>query len=187
MMKPTWISVGLVVACVIVVLLVATYNKPADERIVALAQQSLDTQSRQNESMIEQNKQVAEASKELVAADAQARREMAQLSREMQAERATIGRQRDGLEAERRQIAAQRHRDIIFAAALNSAALIAACLLPLLLAWAVLRAVNSGSADDRVIADLLLEDAASEQPKLLPYGPLPNVLPGKAADDDHQT
>jgi hypothetical protein len=61
------------IAFMLLIGLTAGCSKPPDERVVEMAKQSLETQARQNDRLVEQNKQVIEASKELVAADAKAR------------------------------------------------------------------------------------------------------------------
>ena len=53
---------------------------------------------------------------------------------ELHSERAGIGCQREEMEQERRNIAAQRHRDPVIARAIGAVGLTLACLLPLLLA-----------------------------------------------------
>ena len=66
-----------------------------------------------------------------------------ELNRELQAERSSIDRQREGLEAERREIAETRVRDPVVAEAILSIGLLLLCLAPLVLTG--LRAVATGS------------------------------------------
>ncbi len=74
---------------------------------------------------------------DLVDRDAQCRQELNELQREsqsaIQVERQSIDRQREDLEAERRQIADERQRAPIIAAAISQVGLVLACLLPLVL------------------------------------------------------
>ncbi|MEX0867427.1 MAG: hypothetical protein WD030_08710, partial [Pirellulales bacterium] len=117
--------------------------------------------------MAELQREVAQGSRQLVEADAAARKEMVALQREVQAERTEVGQQRDALEGERREIAAQRQRDPIIAATITNLGLLLACLLPLLIALYLLcRPVEP--ADDREVAELLLTDLVSDKPLLLP-------------------
>ena len=71
--------------------------------------------ARQSEAVIRENQRVTEAAKALVEQDATARQEMIaaqrQLSEQFHAARSGIDRERASLEQERREIAAQRHRD----------------------------------------------------------------------------
>jgi hypothetical protein len=55
------------------------------------------------------------------------------VQKQIQAQRAEFDRQRDGLERERRELAAQRGRDPIVAQAIGAFGIMLACLLPLLL------------------------------------------------------
>ena len=69
-------------------------------------------------------KQIAEASRRLIEGDAQARRDLLaaqkQLTSELHSERVNLDRQREEMEQERRNIAAQRHRDPMIAQAINA-------------------------------------------------------------------
>ena len=148
-----------------------------DERFRQLAQQSLREQSEQNKRLAEQSKLIAEASRRLVEGDAEARKDLLaaqkQLSSELHSERAGIDRQRDKLEQERRNIAAQRHRDPIVARAIGAVGLTLACLLPLLLAAYVIRAVNRDGDDSAALSELLVMEITAERPLLLPISPRP--------------
>ena len=148
-----------------------------DERFRQLAQQSLREQSEQNKRLAEQSKQIAEASRRLVEGDAEARKDLLaaqkQLSSELHSERAGIDRQREEMEQERRNIAAQRHRDPVIAQAINAFGLTLACLLPLLLAAYVIRAVSQDGDDSAELGKLLVMEITAEQPLLLPVFPRP--------------
>ena len=105
----------------------------------------------------------------------QLHREVTAMQREVQSERSVIGQQRDQLEAERRSIATERRYDSLTAAAIVNIGLWLACLLPLVIAWFVLRQPQS-DADDQAIVELMLEDLVSDKPRLLSHRPkaLPN-------------
>ncbi len=132
-------------------LLMAGCADSRDERYRQLAQQALHEQSEQNKRLAEQSKQIAEASRRLVEGDAAARKDLLatqkQLTSELHSKRAGIDRQREELEQERRNIAAQRHRNPVIAQAIGAVGLTLACLLPLLLAAYVIRAVNRDGDD----------------------------------------
>ncbi|QDT93571.1 hypothetical protein [Gimesia algae] len=138
-----------------------------NSRVAELATQQLERQSNQNRRMVELQQEVASGSRELVEADARARQEMVVLQREIQAGQNEIGHQRDQLEAERREIADSRNRDPIIAAAITRVAFVVASLLPLLICWLLLQQkVEPVSKNE--IAELLLDDLVSSDPRLMP-------------------
>ena len=154
-----------------------------DERLAEATRKALDQQAKQNEyiadqakSVAEQSEQIAETAKELVESDAEARREMIgatqKLNSELHTERRSIDRQQEKLDDERKQIAADRHRDPLIAAALQSLGLILACLLPLVVCVFVLRQMQDESGDEKVLAELLALELTSDEPMLLPAAPL---------------
>jgi leucyl-tRNA synthetase len=183
--------------------------EPPDKRLAEFAQQSVAQQARQNEQLVQQNQQVAEAARELVTADAHARQEAIQMQREVaqreaesrrelaalqrevqtaiQQDRQSLNRQHEDLEHERRQIAQQRQRDPILAAAISSAVLVLACLAPLLLCWYVLHVAGRSSPDDAAVSELLIQELAGEQPRLLPRLSSPPALEHHQASDAPQT
>ena len=138
-----------------------------NSRVAELATQQLERQSDQNRRMTELQQEVASGSRELVEADAKARQEMIVLQREIQTEQNQIGHQRDQLETERREIADNRHRDPIIAAAITRVAMVVVSLLPLLICWLLLRQ-KIEPADEQQMTELLLEDLVSAEPRLLP-------------------
>src|SRR5262245_41572820 len=106
---------------------------PSDERLVELAQQSVETQRQQNQAMAQQSAAVVKeshelaiAAKELVTQDAKARQEIIAAGKD-------IDRQREVLDAERRSIANQRYWEPVLGDAIQAAAALLACLAPLLL------------------------------------------------------
>ncbi|QDU74666.1 hypothetical protein Pan97_16780 [Bremerella volcania] len=142
-------------------------DEEENKRLAEMAERHLERQAEQNRQVTELQREVAEGSRRLVEADAQARQEMVVLQREIQAERTEVGRQRDLLEGERRDLAAKRRLDPIIAAAITNIGFLLACLLPLVLCWYLLgRRVEP--ANDQAIAEVLLEDLVTDRPLLLP-------------------
>lgn len=147
-------------------------DEEENKRLAEMAERHLERQVEQSRQVTELQREVAEGSRRLVEADAQARQEMVALQREVQAERTEVGRQRDVLEGERRDLAAKRRLDPIIAAAITNIGLLLACLLPLVLCWYLLQR-RVEPADDRAVAEVLLEDLVTDRPLLLP--PADNV------------
>lgn len=143
-----------------------------DRRLIEMAQ-------RHEQRQAEQTQQANELHREVTA-----------MHREVQSERAEVSRQRDQLEEERRSIAKQRRTDSLAAAAVQTAGLWIACLLPLLIAWLVLRQPEQ-TDDDRLVVDLMLDDFASSAPQLLerPTNRHPTMprLPEAAESDSSET
>jgi hypothetical protein len=142
-------------------------DEDENKRLAEMAERHLERQAEQSHQVTELQREVAEGSRRLVEADAQARQEMVTLQREVQAERSEVGRQRDLLEGERRDLAAKRRLDPIVAAAITNIGLLLACLLPLVLCWYLLQR-RVEPADDQAVAEVLLEDLVSDRPLLLP-------------------
>ena len=101
-----------------------------DERLVELSREHAARQAETQRQMADLQKQVAEGSRQLVASDAKAREELTGLQRDLRSDQAEIHHGRDQLEAERREIAAQRYRDPIVAAILTDIGIVLACMLP---------------------------------------------------------
>ena len=159
----------LIFAPIVVMLMLTAIGCDEEEnkRLAEMAERHLERQAEQNRQVTELQREVAEGSRRLVEADAQARQEMVALQREVQVERTEVGRQRDLLESERRDLAAKRHLDPVIAAAITNIGLLLACLLPLVLCWYLLgRRVEP--ADDQAVAEVLLEDLVTDRPLLLP-------------------
>ena len=142
-------------------------DEEENKRLAEMAERHMERQAEQNRQVTELQREVAEGSRRLVEADAQARQEMVTLQREVQAERNEVGRQRDVLEGERRELAAKRRLDPIVAAAITNVGLLLACLLPLVLCWYLLTC-RVEPADDQAVAEVLLEDLVADRPLLLP-------------------
>ncbi len=104
-------------------------------------------------------------------ADAKSRTENLALHRQIEVERADVNQQRDALEQERRQIAAERNRDPIIAESIQLAAGLIAAVLPLLVCLYLLRGLFD-KPDQDALAELLVEDLVSRQPLLGNSAPL---------------
>ena len=137
-----------------------------NKRLAEQAERHAARQAEQNVRMAEMQREVAAGARQLVEADAKARVEIVELQKGVQTERVDIGRQRDLLEAERREIADDRYREPLIAAAITQIGLLIACVLPLLICWQLLRQPIE-PADDGAVAELLLRDMVSESPLLL--------------------
>ncbi len=167
-----------------------------NKRLAEQAERHAARQAEQNVRMAEAQREVAEGSRRLVEADAEARKEMVALQREVQTERVDMGRQRDLLESDRRQIAEQRYTDPIIADAITQVGLLLACVLPLLVCWQLLRGPTE-PADESAVAELLLQDMVAEHPILrfsagnrLPFhsaGRHIETPPDSAGDDNDST
>ncbi len=183
---------------VLLILLATDGCSPApdmrDQRLAEFARQSMEEQAKQNQYIAEQSQAVVqetqelvEASKELVASDAQARQDLIgaqeRLTAQLHEQRGTIDAGRDQLEEERQQIAEQRHRDPLVAAAIQNAGLMIACLLPLIVCIFVIRQLSKPEPDDGAVAELLVSELTSDQPRLLPGPPLRSALEHCAAGD----
>ena len=160
---------------ILTVLILVTGCSPRDDRLHQLATQSLARQAEQNQQMAKQTHEIAQATHELVEADAKACQDVIRLQTDLQTnvgqERASLDRQHEELEKERIQIAAQRQREPIIAAAIQDAAILLACLLPIFLCWFVVRSLNQ-EPPDAAIGELLVAELVSEQPLLLPNPPV---------------
>jgi hypothetical protein len=151
------------------------------------AQQSMANQRQQNElianqsAVVQGSSHIAEGAKELVARDAQARQELIlaqkQAHEQLHDERANVDRQREALDDERRDIAAQRVRDPIVGAAIQGTIELLACLSPLVLAAYALRQLGRANSARVELGELLLNEFTSSQPTLLPATESPR-LPG---------
>jgi ElaB/YqjD/DUF883 family membrane-anchored ribosome-binding protein len=150
-----------------------------DPRLADFARQSTEQQARQNEAMakqsqavVEESQKLAEAAQQLVQSDAKARTDMIaaqeRLTTQLDQQRAAADKGRDQLEQERKQIAAQRHRDPIVAASIQTVGLIMAALLPLVVCIFVIRQMCRAEPDDAAVASLLVTELTAERPLLLP-------------------
>lgn len=142
-------------------------DEEENKRLAEMAERHLERQAEQSRQVAELQHEVAEGSRRLVEADAKARQEMVALQRAAQAERNEVGRQRDLLEGERRELATTRRLNPIIATAITNLGLLLACLLPLVLCWLLLQ-LRMEPADDQAVAEVLLDDLVADRPLLLP-------------------
>ena len=126
--------------------------------------------------------QNAEMTQQLLEQSRQLTEYQAELDQRIQSERHSLDQQRAELEAERRQIARQRHRDPLIAAGITQAALLIVASLPILLLILLLRAAAS-EPEDAVLSELLVQELASDAPTLLPAP----VIPPPALTSDPQS
>jgi hypothetical protein len=126
-------------------------------------------------SLQRQAEQIVGASRDLVEADAKARGELIELQQNLQeavqTERQSLDRQHQDMEAERRVIAHQRHRDPLIAAAIINTGVLLACIAPLLLAFWVLR--SSWGQESAGVDELLIHELTTDTPVFLPTLTLP--------------
>jgi hypothetical protein len=158
-------------------LLMVTGCQQDDSRVARVAQEAAQRQAEQNKQMAQLQGQVAEGAKRLVEADAKARAEVAAMQRDVQQSQVEVGRQRDQLEAERRQFAQQRGRDPLIASAITATGLILACLLPLLLCIYLVRSLREPAETDVALAEILIEEMASPEMILLPPPQAADAVP----------
>jgi hypothetical protein len=191
-------GVASLVMLVVLLMLITSSCDPSpdlrDQRLADFAIQSMEQQARQNEhlaqqsqAVIEESEHLTEASKQLVASDAAARQELLAAQDRWNVrtdqQRAAIDTGRDQLEQERRQLAQQRGRDPIIAESIQTAGLLAACLLPLLVCVFVLRQMHRDVPDDAAVTELLVSELTSEHPRLLSDA-IPKLGLEHAAPDD---
>lgn len=154
-------------------------GKAPDERLAEFAQQSMAEQRKQNDriadqsqAVVEESHQLAETAKLLVERDAEARRDLinaqAELTTQLNEQQSAIYTGHEQLEQDRRQIAAQRHREPIIAAVIQNFGLIVASLLPLVVAVFVIRQMQSQEPDHAAVAELLILEMTADEPRLLP-------------------
>lgn len=125
----------------------------------------------------EREKEPTEPSQQFMQIQADQNRRLVELQNQVQAQHAEIHRQRDALEKERRELAAQRVRDPIVADSIFSIGTLLACLTPILLAWALLKRGDPGT-DSEVIAETLIRDvSAGSQSILIPALVAPPTTP----------
>ena len=124
---------------------------------------------------------VARLSQEAAARQAEQNQEIARLvesqqslQHEIETQHQHLDEQRTALETERREIANQRFRDPIIANAVIDAAMLVACVLPLVLGYFALRTANQPESD-AVLSELLIQDLASDESLLFPRPNVPAI------------
>ena len=138
-------------------------RRAGDHCLARFAQESARQQAEQNREMAKLNREVAQSHQELIG-----------LGRDLEKQQVQVNDQRDLLESERRGIAKQRHRDPIIAAAINSVGVVLACLAPLALAGYLLYCLRD-QKEDQLVAEILIQEMVSDEPRLLPAPPAPKA------------
>ena len=138
----------------------------------------IDLQRELVEAEADARSELIQVQQDLVDRDAQCRLELNALQQESQSaiqmERQSIDRQRENLEADRRDIAEERHHAPIVAAAISQIGLVLACLLPLGLCGYLLYVLRHSGDDDAAVTELLIEEIVADEPRFLP---VPGLLP----------
>ena len=169
------------VAAVMILTAIGCDEDP-NRHLAEMTEKYIERQAAQGRQMAELQHEVAKGARRLVEADAETREDMVALQREVQGELAELGRQRDLLEDERRQLATSRYRDPIIAAAVTDIGFTLACLLPLVVCWYFLHG-RVEPADDQAVVEVLLEDLVIDKPLLLPR--MENVRAMELNEDEH--
>lgn len=143
-----------------------------DHRLVEQSRLASEQQAQQNFQQAQQNQQmatlqqeVAAGSRRLVELDGQSRQEFLSISHDLQQQSQQVANERDELEAERKELAQERRSAPVVAAAITTAGLICACVLPLLLSVLLLRPPSAPEMEGLV--DLLVDELALPQPQRL--------------------
>jgi hypothetical protein len=144
-----------------------------------MATENAKRQAQQSRETVQLQLQVAEGTKRLVSTEAESRRQWIGIKRDIEVEAAAISRQRDLLEAERRAIAAERNRDPIIVAAIESVGFVLACLVPLLVAWRALHVSEKHVRDGPAVVYVLLDEFLRPELTSLPGSKPPLRLPRK--------
>lgn len=159
----------IVAACMLVAgLMLAGCSQ--DERLAEFAQQATHEQAQQNERVAEANRLVAESHERLIEADARSRTELVALQQDLRSDQAEVGRLRDELEVERREIVDERRTDSATGSGLVALAVMIACLSPLLLGAAALFGLFTEPKDTE-ISFVLADELARTQHEMLPSAP----------------
>jgi len=141
-----------------------------DQRLAKLASEAAERQARQSEQMAEAHANLTEGARQLVESAGRSQESLATIQHGLEKQQAEIGRQRDLLEKDRQVIAWQRHTDPIIASAIAQAAVLLACVLPLVLCWFLLGRPATTDTDS-LLTEILVEEITADQPLLLP-GPI---------------
>ena len=114
----------------------------------------------------DRDEQLVEMAREHGRQQAEQSRRVLELQQELQVSQAEVGRQRDAMEEERRELGQKRYMAPILAAAIQNVGLLIVCTLPLVLCWYLLRQ-HVEPIDDGAVTEVLLEEFSNEQPLLL--------------------
>ena len=166
---------------IIMLVVLATTGCEEDEnaQVAKVAIEAAKQQAELNQKMSRLNREVASGTKRLVEANAESQEKLVVMQGELQGEQAEVSRQRDNLETERKDIAAQRIRESVLAPVVAWILPFAICGLALVTCCFLLFGLRRATDDEAAISELLVEELASERPMLL-AGPAAN-----AAIQDH--
>lgn len=161
-----------------------------NETIASQAGQVTETTRQFVESNGDTRKDMIQLQRQLVEAEAKARGELLQIQQDlvdrdaqcrqdldamrqqtqvaMDNERQSVDRQRENLDTERKEIAGQRQRAPIIAAAIAQVGLLLACLLPLVLCGYLLYVLRHSGDNDAAVTELLIEEIVADRPRFLP-------------------
>ena len=143
---------GVRVWCVILPLLLSGCRDAPDlrdQRLADFARQAMTEQHAQNDRIAD-----------LLSAQQQ-------LNSQLDLQRAEIHAGRDQLEVDRRELAVQRQREPVIAAAVEATGLLLAAILPLLVCICVIRQMSHAEPDHAAVAELLVTELTSLEPRLL--------------------
>ena len=160
-----------VLRIVLLVILLASGCSSDDSRVAEVATAAADRQAEQSLEMAKTHGHLTQGAQNLAESVGRSQESLITIQKDLETQQAEIGRQRDRLELERQTIASQRRADPVIANAILQIGLLLACLLPLTICWYLLPRTDAKESD-ALVAEALIEDLTSSEPKLLP-GPLP--------------
>lgn len=140
-------------AAMILLVVLTTGCESTDDRLVRHVAESNRQQAEQNQGMARLHHEVAEGTSRLVEAVAESRKEMVAMESDLQE-------QRTQLDAERRSLAKERHRESTLAPVLSNVGLMLVAALPLVLCWYLLHGLRSPDED---VSDALIENFVGER------------------------
>ena len=140
-------------------------DKATRQELVEAHRELIEVEAKSREELLAMQNRVIER-------DAAGREELAKLTKDthtaIQTERQNINCQRDAIEQERREIAKDRQRTPVIAAAISQVGLILACLSPLLLAVYILFVIRtSGVEEDHEVVRMLIDQVVVDDRPLL--------------------
>jgi hypothetical protein len=139
-----------------------------DERLHSANQAALESQRQQNQLVAAQSQALADNSRQITAAAQAVLSHEKEVRSQLNQQQQQLDAGRSDLEKQRQVSAQQRGREPLIAAAVQSVGLWLACTTPLVLALYVLRLMFAQSPEHAAVAELLVSELTTEQPKLLP-------------------
>ena len=167
-------TLGFVPLILLVILATIGCEEDENAQVAKVAIEAAKQQAELNQEMSRLNREVASGTKRLVEANAESQEKLVVMQGELQGEQAEVSRQRDKLETERKDIAAQRIRESVLAPVVAWILPFAICGLALVTCCFLLFGLRRATDDEAAISELLVEELTSERPTLLP-GPAPHV------------